>query len=66
MLYVPHHIARQFPRAGASMFEVPSERHVTEDNILDARYSRNTKIVRTLNRYINAPCWCTRFTCVPC
>lgn len=29
--------------------------YVTEENILDARYSRNTKIVRTLNRYKNPP-----------
>jgi len=29
--------------------------YVTEDNILDARYSRNAKIVRTLNRYKNPP-----------
>lgn len=29
--------------------------YVTEENILDARYSRNTKIVRTLNRYRNPP-----------
>ncbi len=29
--------------------------YVTVDNILDARYSRNPKIVRTLNRYHNAP-----------
>jgi len=29
--------------------------YVTEDNILEARYSRNTKIVRTLNRYKNPP-----------
>jgi ATP-dependent DNA helicase RecG len=28
---------------------------VTENNILDVRYSRNTKIVRTLNRYKNPP-----------
>ena len=29
--------------------------YVTVDNILDARYSRNSKIVRTLNRYKNPP-----------
>ncbi|RPH31556.1 MAG: transcriptional regulator [Bacteroidales bacterium] len=29
--------------------------YVTIDNILDARFSRNTKIVRTLNRYKNPP-----------
>lgn len=29
--------------------------YVTVDNILDARYSRNHKIVRTLNRYKEAP-----------
>lgn len=29
--------------------------YVTEDNILEARYSRNAKIVRTLNRYKNPP-----------
>ncbi|WP_372523089.1 ATP-binding protein [Sulfuricaulis sp.] len=29
--------------------------YVTVDNILDARYSRNPKIVRTLNRYDDAP-----------
>jgi ATP-dependent DNA helicase RecG len=29
--------------------------YVTEQNFLDARYSRNTKIVRTLNRYKNPP-----------
>lgn len=29
--------------------------YVTKENILDARYSRNTKIVRTLNRYKNPP-----------
>lgn len=29
--------------------------YVTIDNILDARFSRNSKIVRTLNRYKNAP-----------
>jgi ATP-dependent DNA helicase RecG len=29
--------------------------YVTVDNILDARFSRNTKIVRTLNRYKNPP-----------
>lgn len=29
--------------------------YVTEDNILSARYSRNAKIVRTLNRYKNPP-----------
>jgi ATP-dependent DNA helicase RecG len=29
--------------------------YVTTDNILDARYSRNAKIVRTLNRYKNPP-----------
>jgi len=29
--------------------------YVTIDNILDARYSRNSKIVRTLNRYKEAP-----------
>jgi len=29
--------------------------YVTLSNILDARYSRNTKIVRTLNRYKNPP-----------
>lgn len=29
--------------------------YVTVDNILDARYSRNPKIVRTLNRYKDAP-----------
>ncbi len=29
--------------------------YVTRDNILDARYSRNPKIVRTLNRYKNPP-----------
>lgn len=29
--------------------------YVTEENILEARYSRNTKIVRTLNRYKNPP-----------
>lgn len=29
--------------------------YVTEDNILESRYSRNTKIVRTLNRYRNPP-----------
>lgn len=29
--------------------------YVTESNILDARYSRNPKIVRTLNRYRNPP-----------
>jgi len=29
--------------------------YVTVDNILDARFSRNPKIVRTLNRYKNAP-----------
>jgi ATP-dependent DNA helicase RecG len=29
--------------------------YVTEDNILESRYSRNTKIVRTLNRYKNPP-----------
>lgn len=29
--------------------------YVTLNNILDARYSRNTKIVRTLNRYKNPP-----------
>jgi ATP-dependent DNA helicase RecG len=29
--------------------------YVTESNILEARYSRNTKIVRTLNRYKNPP-----------
>lgn len=29
--------------------------YVTLNNILEARYSRNTKIVRTLNRYKNAP-----------
>lgn len=29
--------------------------YVTIDNILDARYSRNPKIVRTLNRYKNPP-----------
>lgn len=29
--------------------------YVTEENILEARYSRNTKIVRTLNRYHNPP-----------
>ncbi|MDH5731122.1 MAG: putative DNA binding domain-containing protein [Gammaproteobacteria bacterium] len=29
--------------------------YVTVDNILDARYSRNPKIVRTLNRYRDAP-----------
>ncbi|MED1951963.1 RNA-binding domain-containing protein [Brevibacillus centrosporus] len=29
--------------------------YVTVENILDARYSRNSKIVRTLNRYENAP-----------
>ena len=29
--------------------------YVNEDNILEARYSRNAKIVRTLNRYKNPP-----------
>ncbi len=29
--------------------------YVTVENILDARYSRNSKIVRTLNRYKNPP-----------
>lgn len=29
--------------------------YVTEENILEARYSRNTKIVRTLNRYKDPP-----------
>ncbi len=29
--------------------------YVTVDNILDSRYSRNPKIVRTLNRYKNPP-----------
>ena len=29
--------------------------YVNVDNILDARYSRNAKIVRTLNRYKNPP-----------
>jgi ATP-dependent DNA helicase RecG len=29
--------------------------YVNEKNILEARYSRNTKIVRTLNRYKNPP-----------
>lgn len=29
--------------------------YVNENNILEARYSRNTKIVRTLNRYKNPP-----------
>lgn len=29
--------------------------YVTEENVLEARYSRNTKIVRTLNRYKNPP-----------
>ena len=29
--------------------------YVTVDNVLDARYSRNPKIVRTLNRYKNPP-----------
>jgi ATP-dependent DNA helicase RecG len=29
--------------------------YVTEDKILESRYSRNTKIVRTLNRYKNPP-----------
>lgn len=29
--------------------------YVTVNNILDSRYSRNTKIVRTLNRYREAP-----------
>ncbi|MBN1574303.1 MAG: putative DNA binding domain-containing protein [Deltaproteobacteria bacterium] len=29
--------------------------YVTIENILDVRYSRNNKIVRTLNRYKNAP-----------
>ena len=29
--------------------------YVTVDNILDARYARNSKIVRTLNRYKDAP-----------
>lgn len=29
--------------------------YITVDNILDARFSRNPKIVRTLNRYKNAP-----------
>lgn len=29
--------------------------YVTTENILDARYSRNPKIVRTLNRYKNPP-----------
>ncbi|MES9827822.1 MAG: ATP-binding protein [Candidatus Thiodiazotropha sp.] len=29
--------------------------YVTVENILDARYSRNPKIVRTLNRYRDAP-----------
>lgn len=29
--------------------------YVTIDNILDARFSRNTRIVRTLNRYQNPP-----------
>lgn len=29
--------------------------YVTVENILDSRYSRNPKIVRTLNRYRNAP-----------
>ncbi|MDA8419242.1 MAG: hypothetical protein M0Z90_09455 [Desulfobacteraceae bacterium] len=29
--------------------------YVTVENILDARYARNSKIVRTLNRYKNAP-----------
>jgi ATP-dependent DNA helicase RecG len=29
--------------------------YVTRDNILDARYSRNPKIVRSLNRYKNPP-----------
>lgn len=29
--------------------------YVTVDNILDARFSRNTKVVRTLNRYKNPP-----------
>lgn len=29
--------------------------YVTVENILDARFSRNPKIVRTLNRYRNAP-----------
>jgi|SRR5690606_11468171 len=29
--------------------------YVTEENILDSRYSRNAKIVRTLNRYKNPP-----------
>ena len=29
--------------------------YVTSENILDARYSRNAKIVRTLNRYENPP-----------
>lgn len=29
--------------------------YVTTENILDARYSRNAKIVRTLNRYDNPP-----------
>ena len=29
--------------------------YVTTDNILDARYSRNPKLVRTLNRYRNPP-----------
>ncbi|HAF33021.1 MULTISPECIES: ATP-binding protein [Sphingobacterium] len=29
--------------------------YVTEENILESRYSRNTKIVRTLNRYRNPP-----------
>lgn len=29
--------------------------YVTTENILDARFSRNTKVVRTLNRYKNPP-----------
>jgi ATP-dependent DNA helicase RecG len=29
--------------------------YVTENNLLESRYSRNTKIVRTLNRYKNPP-----------
>jgi ATP-dependent DNA helicase RecG len=29
--------------------------YVTESNLLESRYSRNTKIVRTLNRYKNPP-----------
>lgn len=29
--------------------------YVNENNLLEARYSRNTKIVRTLNRYKNPP-----------